>query len=199
MQTGFVIGNTVLPYYGNHPHNDPGSNERAIELPIAGHFMRHCGIDDNFVEIGEVTPFYAAPEHKVIDLNPARQETIKANIFDVDLTGKNVLSISTVEHVGTSDYAVIGDVQKIDENGGWSAVKKIVDQANKYLITFPIGWNLNLDQLVKLNLEKDDFRVMVRIHKNNIWAEDGARRITYRYGYPFQHANAVCVVTNIPF
>lgn len=199
MQTGFLIGNTLLPYFGNHPHNDPGSNERAIELPLAGHFMRTCGTEKDFIEIGEVTPFYTNSPHMVVDLNPQKPETVRQNIFDLDLRGKNVLSISTVEHVGTADYAPIGDTQAIEQDGGWKALQKIRAESNRHLVTFPVGWNLALDALVRTNLAQEDYRILLRVHKNNVWMEDSARRFSYRYGYPFPHANAICVVTNIGF
>ena len=93
----------VKLYYGQWSnYNDPENNERKAELPIGFWFIDR--FEGDVIEIGEVTDFYAEACHPVYDLCTERPTTIKKDAFDVDYREKNVLSISTVEHVGFGDY-----------------------------------------------------------------------------------------------
>ena len=74
----------------------------------------------NLIEIGEVTPFYADPEHPVYDLVTEKNTTIHKDAMEVDYKGKSVVSISTIEHVGHGDY---GHAKEKDK--AWKLYKKI--------------------------------------------------------------------------
>lgn len=123
--------------YVYHPHNcglltSPRRTERTVELPIA---MRWLDSADpaNVVEIGAVTPYYW-PRRVARVVDPAdAKATEKASLFDVDLTGRDVLSISTIEHVGEGRYGFLDAHTPLD------ALQKIAGEARSLLITLPCG------------------------------------------------------------
>jgi hypothetical protein len=67
---------------------------------------------------------------------------IKKSLFDIDLSMKNVISISTIEHIGTGDYNM-----PINENC-IEALDKILKESKNCLITIPIGFNKILDNYI---------------------------------------------------
>jgi hypothetical protein len=66
----------------------------------------------------------------------------------------NVLSISTIEHIGTTDYATNERQNIVDKNGAIVALKQILDDADNCLVSFPVGYNKYLDAWVEENLDK---------------------------------------------
>lgn len=95
-------GSSLPCFY--HPHNcgvnaSPRRTERTVELPIADRWLHAVDLA-NVVEIGAVTPYYW-PGRIARVIDPAdNRATEKASLFDVDFAGRDVLSISTIEHVG---------------------------------------------------------------------------------------------------
>jgi hypothetical protein len=165
-----------LPYF-SHPFNC-GLNrrtrrtERTVELALADDWLRRASEP---IEIGAVTPYYWPNRiSKVVDPTDKHPlVTHRASLFDVDITGRDVLSISTVEHVGLDDYNLNEDKSAID------AVHYIIDRANRFLITFPVGYNETLDQFIfGQSLNKCDLGFLVR-QNNELWKpagfEDGFR------------------------
>lgn len=126
----------TLPYF-YHPHNcgvqtSPRRTERTVELPIADSWL--SAVDPaNVVELGAVTPYYwPGRVSRVVD--PADPKaTERVSLFDVDLAGRDVLSISTIEHVGEGRYGMT------EEREPTAALIKIVEEAERLLVTFPCG------------------------------------------------------------
>lgn len=120
-----------------HPHNCglPAAKrrtERTVELPIADRWL--ASVDPaNVVEIGAVTPYYWPSRiARVVDPVDARAAE-RASLFDVDLTGRDVLSISTIEHIGEGRYGIAENRTPLE------ALQKIAGEARSLLITFPCG------------------------------------------------------------
>ena len=123
-------------------------SERCLEIAIAIDWLNR--VDGEVLEIGAVTPRYfpalSAHTPKVIkDVCDPHDDhpgvNLKCSLFDLDLTGKNILSISTIEHIATGDYGV---EVKTNENPVL-AFQKMVQESSKCLITFPVGYNKMLD------------------------------------------------------
>lgn len=116
----------------------------------------------------------------------------------MDLSGKNVLCISTIEHIATGDYGV-------EINAAESpllALKKILNEASNSLITFPVGVNAELDDYFSgqkyLELRSEDksldIAVLSRGVNDNNWHEltDFSKINSINYG-PL-YANAVVII-----
>jgi hypothetical protein len=116
----FKIRNTprVINYRGDivplfyHRYNcgtayDERTTERTVEMALADLWLtRH---HDNVIELGAVTPYYFPGRIPVV-VDPTDRHplvTISESLFTVDFKAKNVLCISTIEHIGTSDYGSV--------------------------------------------------------------------------------------------
>ena len=169
-------------------YNCPDSNERRVELPLAFWFIKNY--NDDLIELGEVTDFYIDAKHPVYDLCKEREHTTKMDISDVDYVGKNVVSISTIEHVGNGDYGY-----EIDDKKAKALLDKIFNGAKNYLITIPVGFNRDLEQTIVDNNIK--YILMVRDCLNNWKQVDDKELKDYEYGTPYGAGNAVAIITNL--
>lgn len=177
---------TKLYYDFWGPYNNPRTNERNIELPIGFWFIENYG--DNLVEIGEVTAMYREAKHPVYDLS-SDQADRRRDVFDINMTDKNVLSISTVEHVGFGDYG-----NKPEPHLAIEAIKKIRKEAQKYMITYPVGYNVELDDdLMESGIP---YFVMFRDERNKWFMSVHNDLTKFKYNDPFYAGNAIVVITN---
>jgi len=142
-------------------------------------------------EIGAVTPYYWPKRVGcVIDpVDPLPGVTLRKSLFSVDLSSHPVLSISTVEHVGTEDYGI-----RDDKQGPIEALQKVWSQSPVFLITVPVGYNTKLDEFI-FNRSRfpDDVRVrfLVRLSETK-WREE--KRLAARIPYGPKWANALVVI-----
>jgi hypothetical protein len=180
---------TRLKYFGYHPYNNPTHSERNVELPLAFWFLKRFEHDlGNIIEVGEVTPFYRQPGHLVYDPGAEFSSTIKTSAGDVDYRGKHLLSISTIEHIGTGDYGQTPNPSLLPETLG----KMLASQS--YLITFALGYNRQLEELVR----NEPYLVLERIAPTK-WKQTQNRELgQYKYHTPWYGGNGVCVLTNLP-
>lgn len=166
--------------------------ERCLEMAIAKIWLEKN--KENVLEIGAVSPYYFDNfTHDVCD--PADEHSrvnLKTSMFNLDLRNKNVLSISTIEHIGTGEYGI-----SIKE--GESAVlalKKILNESKKCLITFPIGVNKDLEQYVFQNKFSESVTIsfFVRNSNDNDFKETKDINLVKRTKYGSVGANAVVVI-----
>ena len=80
--------------------------ERSVELALADRWL-DAADPDLVREVGAVTPYYwPRSVRTVIDpYDPNPLVTVRKSLFDADLTGVPVLSILTLEHIGTGIMA----------------------------------------------------------------------------------------------
>jgi hypothetical protein len=182
------MAKTKLKYYGYHPYNSPTHGERNIELPLAFWFLEQFKHDmENVIEVGEVTPFYKKSRHVVYDAVPEKSATIKKSAADVDYHGKHLLSISTIEHIGTDDYGQTPDPTLLP-----AVLGKMITSKN-YFITFALGYNPQLEDLIK----DERFLVLERTAPTK-WRQTENKQLgNYKYHSPWYAGNAICVLTNL--
>lgn len=161
-----------FPLFAHH-HNcghPPGTmSERSIELSLASVFLETAQ-RDSVVEIGAVTPYYWP--HRVKDIcdpvDPHPLVNMRASYLDIALKDKVVLSLSTFEHIGQSDYG-------LPENSSLNqqAFEKLFREAEHFLVTVPGGYNLAMDDYL-LGLDcvarNVSVRHLIRV-KGNHWVE----------------------------
>ncbi len=167
--------------YFSHDSNcgHPGTKrtERTVELALADYWLRDV---TDVYEVGAVTPYYWSDRVKEI-IDPADghpRVTSRTSLFDHDFTGKNVLSISTVEHVGTGDYGIAERKNPVD------AITKIIIESTNCLITAPLGWNKTLDQyLMDGQYDENGYtvRFMTRA-SNDTWSPAERKNAYIQYG-----------------
>jgi hypothetical protein len=110
----------------------------------------------------------------------------------------DVISISTIEHIGLAEYGQVADPSLTIE-----ALKKVVDEARTFLLTAPLGYNKILDNYIIANLERfwgTRTSFLARGQRDNLWSQvdrSMASRATYGprdYSNSGAWANAIVVL-----
>lgn len=158
--------------------------ERALEMALAEMWLNQT--EGEILEIGAVSPYYfpRAVNHICDPFDSHAKVDLHCSMFALDLHGKNILSISTIEHIATGDYGI-----DIAENeSSVLAFKKIVKEAKSCFITFPVGYNKELDTYFTESHYKslsENFSVIfyVREGNTNNWKQESdlkkIKEITY--------------------
>lgn len=173
--------------------------ERALELALAKEWTNM--LNDEYIEIGAVTPYYedGFSEHSVIDPADAHERVdIKKSLFECDYFGKNILSISTIEHVGTGDFGLTKAEDCTD------ALNKILRECKSCLISFPMGYNKKLDMYVVCGgfskwLLENQIQVSICVYVRNKYGNDWRllrepEKHYTEYAYGPLWANCVCFI-----
>lgn len=168
--------------------------ERALELALAKEWTSK--LNGEYIEIGAVTPYYETDfsHHSVIDpTDPHEKVDIKKSLFECEYFGKNVLSISTIEHVGTGDYGLT----KAEDCT--VALNKILKESRSCFISFPMGYNKKLDNYVMERFIANQSQVSVCVYGRNKYGNDWRilkepREHYMEYSYGPMWANCVCFI-----
>lgn len=184
----FDFGGYRFPYFAHHYNcgHPPGAmSERSIEMPLADVYLT-MNSRDTVLEIGAVTPYYWP--HRVKDIcDPGDDHAlvnIRASFLDINCTGKNILSISTFEHIGSGEYGLPPDPELNKR-----AFEKLFSEAKSFLVTVPGGYNGPMDRyLLGLDAASKNvsLRALVRVGgKTNDWEQRTnllASDLKYEYG-----------------
>ena len=171
------------------------SSELAIEIPLAIDFLAHYVKGEPAVELGCVLPYYIIKHrnHVVYDLADRHPDNVKRDIralSDDELMG-NVVSISTLEHIGTGEYGIDeGHVSAVD------VLKRILANAKSYFITFPLGCNKTLDDFVASTPDLNEKYVTRTATDPNDWMVVEKAYLSdemKQYG-TYLRANTICVL-----
>lgn len=173
--------------YWTKPPSAHGS-ERTVELALAQRWM---GKHDCIVKVGAVTPYHTATSHDIVDPFDEKA-TIKTPMELVDFTGENVLSISTIEHIGLPEYGN----EDLNTEGGVIALKKILDESESCFVTIPMGYNECLDNWVGENLDSLDCFAYLKTSSNPVLWDyiENPTSVNYSYNQPYSFANFVLFV-----
>ena len=187
----FKIYNTQLEYF-YHSYNKTKNNERCVEVSLGFDFLKRVN-NENVIEIGAVIPYYSENIiHDVYDIIDPYDKCIRVDLTKTDFSfiGYNVLSISTIEHIGKGDYGL-----EVDNDIGIIFLKKIIKESKNYLITFPWGYNKIFDeQIIK---EKIEFTLIRRVSEF-VWEHDITNNVdNILYNHPYCYGNGIILITNI--
>jgi len=192
-----MIKKEVTPYeYFDDPVNTTLINERGIEIPIGIRYLDRLDIN-NVVEVGCVMPFYGYCEHLIVDEfekdNPAG-EVLNVDAMTFDFTGMDVLCLSTIEHVGRSDY----NNEDIRPEKAIDMLNKFDKESNSFLVSWGTGYHHELDEYVKENLDRWQWWGFVKTAATEweytdqdmkVWSEE------YAFDKNFRYANANVFLT----
>ena len=175
--------NLKLSYLFDHPYNGTINNERAVEIPLAFRYIDY--VNGDLIEVGAVMPYYSSFPHECID--PADKKANRKEFAqNCDYTNKNVLSISTIEHIGQGDYKLTKD-----PGSAVPILQKIYQESKSCLLTWAIGYNKDLDDAAR-----SDFGHFFIVRSGNLqWdiVEDETG-FNHEYGKPFIYGNSVIVI-----
>jgi hypothetical protein len=188
----FNIGNLEL-HYLNHNYNcGTGNNrtERCVEVPIATYW---CSKHDNIAEVGAVLPYYYnSLTVDIIDPSDTHKAVNhRKSLFDYDFYQRDVLSISTLEHIGTGEYGV---KESNTAYNALSALDHILFACSNYLITLPFGCNSSIDSaFINHKLDSSVVYMMTR-QKDGNWLQVNSFDSLREYGSNM--ANSIIILTN---
>lgn len=215
------LGTQHLPYWLYRGHNDPWNNERMVELPLAWYFLdsmkRSCPYLRG-MEIGAVTPYYPGhtpigpasygsdtpgledvievtpvfPPHLVVDPFDPHPMAQKVDIRDLNFKRHWVLSISTIEHVDHGEFG-----QKHDRFTAFSELLRIRSDAASYLVTWPTGYNADLDECSPIMDNWDDVILLQRTgYQEWVRVDSWGMYGSPEYNTPWPCGNGLYVMTN---
>lgn len=194
-QGRFYVGDLELEYERSN-YNSAWGNERSIEVPLGKWFLNKFGNES--MEIGCVMPYYGLENHNIYDLCDTHPKNKKENALNLEYYNKNVLSLSTIEHLQKAEY------NNGSNEDALRLLVKIIEDSDHFLITFPTTYHPLLDKFLMYHPEIPRV-IMKRLNWENTWVvEDNSFNFNFLFGhrdgrYPdgqYNNANAVCVVTN---
>lgn len=181
--------------YFNHHYNGTIHNERAIELVLAERYIHQY---KPIIEIGAVMPYYGFSSHETYDPFDAHPSAIKKFAEEIDITNKNILSVSTIEHFGEGDCVSI--YKGVEGNKSFLFLNKLNLLAKSYFVTLPIGWNKEMDKSIKDNISKFSWVGYFKTNNSPSWeiCKDIEKITSFEYGRPFTSANSIiCLYKDI--
>lgn len=201
MSNTFQINDITLRYERAF-FNEAYQNERSVEVALGRWFLsRFSSVDKPVLEVGAVMPYYGVDSHEIIDLADEHPRSKKVNALDYDYAGRNVLSISTIEHMMTKEYGNGSDADS------YTFLTKMIGSASNYLVTWAIDYNHHLDAFMRFNRNVPRF-ILRRTNWKNEWVKqiDSNDFTSSPFGHSdkpipqgfFNNANAICVATNLP-
>jgi hypothetical protein len=192
----FRFGNRDYKYFF-HEYNTTWRNERAIEIPIIMDMINELG--GNILEVGNVLSHYFEVNHDIVDKYEKGKGLRNEDVTEIKSVKKYdlIVSISTFEHVGW-DEGPTEDLRNFAEGKILAAIdnlKKLLSPKGRIVITVPLGYNPELDELIDKNLigfsQQFCFK---RISKDNRWVETKWSTIrNAKFNHPYPFANAIII------
>lgn len=215
MSNTFSIGGVTARYCREY-FNEAYLNERSVEVALGRWFLNRFPAgtatppDWPVMEVGCVMPYYGAQDHEIVDIADEHPRNRKANALTENLRGRNVLSISTIEHMQRSEYGNGSDEDSI------TFLRKVTTEARHWLVTWGVGYNPTLDAWVQANpqltrtfLKRLNWKNEYAQVREDVFMHQGDDK-PIAWSAPFGHsdrpipagffnnANVVVVLTNVP-
>jgi hypothetical protein len=177
--------------YFFHPYNHTWANERVIEIPLVLSFIQDVDKDD-ILEVGNVLSHYIKIGWDVLDKYETERGVINEDIINFRPLKKykKIISISTMEHVGfdetpKNDKKFLKAILNLKKN--------CLNKNGKIILTIPIGWNPNLDNLLlKDKINFNEVYYFKRVGWDNKWAISNKEEVLKtKYSKPYIGANGI--------
>ncbi len=171
--------------YETSDYNDARHNERAVEVPVASHWVgcqRGRGL-----EVGAVLGHYRPVSWPVVD---RYEGPIMLDLFDWHEPVDWIVSVSTIEHVRFDCWGG----GEIEDGGSVKAVehlRSLLRPGGAMLVTVPFGVNRSLDESILFG-ELETVRSCTFLRDGSGGWRQSARRDAWR-AYGPAWANAVWI------
>lgn len=187
----FTFQGAKLNYF-YYLYNATWRNERAIEIPIIWAIVKKYS-NGRILEVGNVLSHYFYVNHDILDKYEKARGVTNKDIVNFHSRKKYdlIVSISTLEHIGLDETPK--EQKKILKS--ITNLKKSLSENGKIIFTVPIGYNLELDRMLKKGKIKLSKRYYLkRISPDNKWVEiDKKEADKIKFGEPFPRANGIVV------
>jgi SAM-dependent methyltransferase len=191
-KTPFDFDGRELAYF-YHVYNVTWASERCIEVPIARQYLSAAGGID-VLEVGNTLSHYGPVTHDVLDKFERGPGVVNGDIVTFAPARKYdlIVSISTFEHIGFDDDSPERSGEKI--LAAICACTRLLRPGGKLVLTLPIGYNPELDELIRSDRLGAEREVYLKRVERVRWTTVGkAEAMPCRYGTPFPYANAILV------
>ncbi len=177
--------------YFYHKHHMTWKNERCVEIPIIWKFVKEYH-GKNILEVGNVLSHYFNVNYDIVDKYEEAKGVINEDAVDFRPSKKYdvIVSISTLEHVGwdekpKSPMKILLAIKNL---------KSLLAPKGKMIVTLPLGYNHDLDTLLKkCKIPFTKLFYLKRVSRK-IWKEvDWDEVCTAKYNYPFSNANGLVI------
>ena len=157
-----------LPLF-DHPYNTSILNERAVEIPIAAHFLNHV-TQARGLEVGNVLSHYLPDvliDRRVVDKYEVGTGIENLDVFDIKGEFDYIFTISTMEHVRWDPPE--------ERSLYWATaaiayLRNLLAPGGKMLVTVPFGSNPGLDYAI-LDRQLHTERETVMMRTGGLWSE----------------------------
>jgi hypothetical protein len=179
--------------YIDHPYNGTITNERTIEVAFGKRYLNEF---NDIIEIGAVMPYYGHDSHLIYDPYDTHPKSLKEFAENIDVKDKNILSVSTIEHMGGAEGHG-GSFRAEKPYTSVEFLERLLSDAKSFLVTLPVGQNTYLDSYFKACLNKYQWFAFEKMSQTPpLWISNNTSTIYNRhYGYPFPASNAVLILT----
>ena len=180
--------------YFVHWFNSTWMNERAVEIALALPGAAEVEADRR-LELGNVLPYYGVRGHLVVDLFEQGDNIVNCDVLDFrpDRSFDRIVSVSTLEHVGTDDGTGSPEraVRAVDH------LLSMLAPGGRALLTWPTGYNPALDQMAMSGGPLES-RAMIRLDRDNRWREASIEAAFRQpYGSRFRFGNGLIVASAV--
>jgi SAM-dependent methyltransferase len=190
-RTFIFQGDTYNYFY--HRYNASYRSERSVEIPIICKMLREYP-EQKILEVGNVLSHYFSVNHDILDKYEKAYGVINQDVINFQPAKKYdlIVSISTLEHVGwdESPREPMKILQAIEN------LKNLLAPGGKMVITLPLGYNSEMDSLLKENkIQFTRMYYLKRSSRGNKWTETNWQDVVNnaKYNYSFYYANALVV------
>lgn len=186
--------------YFRHAYNNTGSNERAIEVPIALGYLDQAK-DKKILEIGNVLSHYMDEfDHLVIDKHERAPGVMNVDIQDYSSKAQFdlIVSVSTLEHVGWDEHKY-GPGSKRDRDPEklgrvLEKIRAMLAKGGTFVTTMPIGYNPGMDERLSDGRIRCDEMYWFERTGMTEWRESTPETVLKtRYGNPHPNANGLFI------
>ncbi len=192
----FMFQGKKLKYF-YHKYNTTWRNERAVEIPIVWDKVKN--FQGTILEVGNVLSNYFPIQHDIVDKYEKANGVTNEDVTEISTSKKYdlIVSISTLEHVGWDEdprkQFALNEKQKIAQSV--DKLKTLLNPMGKIVATVPVGYNPNLDTLLRNNQTGfDKIFCLKRVSKDNRWVEAQWKDIANsKFNSPFPFANGLVV------
>lgn len=155
--------------------------------------------EGSILEVGNVLSHYFLFNHDIVDKYEKAEGVVNEDVTKITFSKKYdlIISISTLEHVGWDEdpkkQIMLNENQKIRQ--AIDKLRTLLNPGGRIVVTVPVGYNPNLDFLLKS--EKtifDKLFCLKRISNDNKWVETTWKEIeNSKFNKPFPFANGLVI------
>ncbi|MFA5031411.1 MAG: hypothetical protein WC614_00175 [bacterium] len=184
----FKMGGHTYTYFY---HKYTWGNDRVVEIPIILEMMKKYS-DKKILEVGNVLYYYFPVKHDILDKYDKMKGIINQDAADFKPAYKYdfIITISTLEHIGW-------DEKPRDPTKILRAIENLTSclaPKGKMIVTLPIGYNPEMDKLLKAGKIKFPKQYYLKRVREDKWKEAKWEDICdTKNWYPFTAANGLLV------